>query len=395
MDAMSSQSRSANPASAGVLVCLLVGLLTAAAAPAQEVSTILMSTAIKVDGIELAPDGTLLGAGAWGGSSLYRISVPAGQVSTVATGLLGPIEVAIDSLGNRFVSNWQRTQVSKVDPDGVVTAFATVPLQGDGVAFGPEGDLWHTNGSGDRVSRIAPDGTVTVISSGAGLGYPLGIALADDGQMYVAGGRSGKIWRMAPTGEATLVATVPSAGTWTVGHLVAGEGCLYASGLNSNKIFRITLAGEVSVVAGTGAGGWVDGPADQATFNFPNGLALSADGQRLYVTSGGGSFNRLRVIDLAAAAPVPTANGGLELRSISPNPFNPATEVKFSLAEAGPVRVEVFDVRGRLVSTLVDRDLAAGDHRVTWQAEGNPSGLYLVRLTSAGREVVGRVMLVS
>jgi sugar lactone lactonase YvrE len=394
MDTMLSRTKTAQLAFSCCLACCLACLFTGTSAPAQEVSTITLSTAIKVDGIELAPDGNLLGAGAWGGSNLYRISVSDGQVSTVATGLQGPIEVAVDTLGNRFVTNWQRAQISQVDPDGVVTAFATVPLGGDGVALGPNGDLWHTNGSNDRVSRIAPDGTVTVISSNAGLGYPLGIALADDGQMYVAGARSGKIWRMAPTGEANLVATVPSAGTWVIGHVVAGEGCLYASGLHSNKIFRITLTGEVTEVAGTGASGWTDGPADQATFTFPNGLALSADGQRLYVTSGGGHFNRLRVIYLGLATPVPALSGGLELHSISPNPFNPATEVKFNIASAGAVRVEVFDVRGRLVTTLIDRDLAAGEHRVTWNADGNPSGLYLVRVTSAGQMVVGRVMLV-
>ncbi len=69
----------------------------------------------------------------------------------------------------------------------------------------------------------------------------------------------------------------------------------------------------------------------------------------------------------------------------SPNPFNPSTTLAFRLAAAGPVRLGVFDVRGRLVRTLVDGALPAGDHAVTWQGRDQDgelvsSGTYFVRL---------------
>jgi hypothetical protein len=50
----------------------------------------------------------------------------------------------------------------------------------------------------------------------------------------------------------------------------------------------------------------------------------------------------------------------------SPNPFNPQTMIKFSLAQNGPVKVLIYDVSGRLVRTLVDGNLTAGPHTLTW-----------------------------
>lgn len=68
-----------------------------------------------------------------------------------------------------------------------------------------------------------------------------------------------------------------------------------------------------------------------------------------------------------------------------PNPFNPTTTIPFSLAEAGAVRLEVFDVMGRHVATLLDEVRPAGDHSVRWAADGLPSGTYLCRLTAGSQ----------
>jgi hypothetical protein len=82
-----------------------------------------------------------------------------------------------------------------------------------------------------------------------------------------------------------------------------------------------------------------------------------------------------------------------------PNPFNPSTRIRFELATAGPARLVAYDVGGRIVRTLVDAPLAAGAHAATWDgtdAGGRPaaSGVYLLRLESAGRSAVRRVALV-
>lgn len=63
-----------------------------------------------------------------------------------------------------------------------------------------------------------------------------------------------------------------------------------------------------------------------------------------------------------------------------PNPFNPATEIFYSLPEAGDVKVEVFDLRGRLVETLFEGRQDAGPQRLSWSADELSSGIYLLRV---------------
>jgi hypothetical protein len=74
-----------------------------------------------------------------------------------------------------------------------------------------------------------------------------------------------------------------------------------------------------------------------------------------------------------------------------PNPFNPATEISYSLAQKGRVRIEVYDPTGRKIRTLVDRDRPAGEYTVVWDGGDDSgrrvgSGIYVCRMT-AGRFV--------
>jgi hypothetical protein len=75
-----------------------------------------------------------------------------------------------------------------------------------------------------------------------------------------------------------------------------------------------------------------------------------------------------------------------------PNPFNPSTEIGFALPHACDVRLEVFNVLGQRVVTLVDGYLPAGEHSVTWDASRHASGVYLYRL-SAGDVVETKSMI--
>ena len=83
---------------------------------------------------------------------------------------------------------------------------------------------------------------------------------------------------------------------------------------------------------------------------------------------------------------------------IQPNPFNPATQVSFSLAEAGPVRIDVFTADGRLVRTLLDERRNAGEFRVPWdgtdaQGRRTANGAYVLRLESGGQTDVRKAIL--
>jgi photosystem II stability/assembly factor-like uncharacterized protein len=83
----------------------------------------------------------------------------------------------------------------------------------------------------------------------------------------------------------------------------------------------------------------------------------------------------------------------LRLGAAHPNPFREATTLRYALAEAGTVRLAVYDVLGREVAVLVDGPQAAGDHEAVLAASGQPNGVYFVRLTAGASSETRRVTL--
>jgi predicted enzyme related to lactoylglutathione lyase len=73
--------------------------------------------------------------------------------------------------------------------------------------------------------------------------------------------------------------------------------------------------------------------------------------------------------------------GGYTLAQNYPNPFNPTTRISFSIPRAGEVRLDVFNIAGQRVATLVNTRLVAGNHEALFDAHDLASGIYLYRLT--------------
>lgn len=88
--------------------------------------------------------------------------------------------------------------------------------------------------------------------------------------------------------------------------------------------------------------------------------------------------------DITANAPRTLDGTTFALGANYPNPFNPTTTVPFSLAEAGPVSIKVYDLLGREVAVLVEGAMAAGVHEVTFDAGALSTGVYLIRMDAAG-----------
>ena len=82
-----------------------------------------------------------------------------------------------------------------------------------------------------------------------------------------------------------------------------------------------------------------------------------------------------------------------------PNPFNPSTVINYTLAHSGTVRLDVYDILGRHVTTLADGAQEAGVHSVDWNGTdraGSPvsSGVYFARLASGSQATVHKMVLV-
>lgn len=88
-----------------------------------------------------------------------------------------------------------------------------------------------------------------------------------------------------------------------------------------------------------------------------------------------------------------------ELSQNYPNPFNPVTNIEYSIMSRSQVRIEVFNILGKKVATLVDETKPAGTYNITWDGrglEGGPvaSGIYLYRFTAGEYMETKKMMLV-
>ncbi len=88
----------------------------------------------------------------------------------------------------------------------------------------------------------------------------------------------------------------------------------------------------------------------------------------------------------------------LALKSNSPNPFNPTTAIEFDIPADQPAKLEVYNVLGEKVTTLVDDNFTAGTYRIIWEGRDDkgremPSGIYLYRLEAGDKSISKRMVM--
>ena len=77
-----------------------------------------------------------------------------------------------------------------------------------------------------------------------------------------------------------------------------------------------------------------------------------------------------------------------------PNPFNSLTHIKFSIKELSHVKLKIYDITGRKISTLRDEYLPAGRHELEWNGANAGSGMYLVYCEAEGNKARGKIVVV-
>jgi hypothetical protein len=96
---------------------------------------------------------------------------------------------------------------------------------------------------------------------------------------------------------------------------------------------------------------------------------------------------------VVVSAPQPTVNPGFALGQNVPNPFGRSTQIGFAVSQRDLVTLRVYDVRGRVVSTLVDQSLEAGEYEVVVTAHTLSPGIYLYRLQSSQDSITRKLLL--
>ena len=192
-----------------------------------------------------------------------------------------PQGVAMDSLGNKYVSEYGSNRIRKITPLGIVSTFA-----GSGTAAFADG-----------------------IGTNASFNNPFGLAFDSSGNLYVADSVNCRIRKITPAGVVTTLAgngTGPGQGGYAIGLgtnarfnsplgvAVNSAGTVYVSDYSNRMIRKITPEGLVSDLAGSGLYGTTDGQGTDASFYAPIFIALDSSGN-VYVVEGSRNY-RIRKI---------------------------------------------------------------------------------------------------
>ena len=99
-----------------------------------------------------------------------------------------------------------------------------------------------------------------------------------------------------------------------------------------------------------------------------------------------------------------TTNGDLEITPVTlnasnyPNPFNPETTVSYDISQQGNVSVDIYNLKGQKVKSLLNETQSAGQHKIIWQGDNEAgkkvsSGTYFYKVKSGGEEIVNKMLL--
>ena len=91
-----------------------------------------------------------------------------------------------------------------------------------------------------------------------------------------------------------------------------------------------------------------------------------------------GDFEILEIIAVNSSGEVELSNPSrFVISSAYPNPFNPTTKLNFSIPEKGYLEINIFDINGALIESLVKKDFSAGEYSIDWNASSYSSGVYI------------------
>jgi hypothetical protein len=245
-----------------------------------------------------------------------------------------PAGLAVDIHTNLYVADYANHTIRKIAPGGIVTTLAGEPGTAGstngtgsaalffnplGVAVDAGGNVYVADTLNDLVRKITPDGTVSTLAGVAGTAgakdgaaatalfyWPQGVAVDGLTNVYVADTANSTIRKITPDGVVSTLAgkaqnTGSSDGIGAAarfynpfGIAVDGQGYVYVAdtgnyqaGTGNHTIRRISPDGTVITLAGmVGVAGGADGTGPEASFSFPEGVALDASGN-VYVTSTG------------------------------------------------------------------------------------------------------------
>ena len=317
-------------------------------------------------------------------TKVYKVEYGTWEVSEFASGFSGASGARFDSQGNFYQSNPSGARVSKVTPDGnVILNWASASGGPIGITSDAEDNLYVCIHGNNVIQKITPNGATSIFASSGLLNCPNGITIDPDGNFYVCNFNDGNILKIDSNGAVELLATMPffAAGN---GHITYSNGFLFVATIGTGQIWKLSLSGEAELIAGIAQGfSNNDGPALQATFSKPNGIAASSTGDTLWVNCSvptwGGADNlelhpglvrmitgvcSLEDVDCPLLSTTKEANNQNQFATLfspTPNPAGLSTELRYQIHSIPQtVRLRITDASQRVIANYDEGEKTAG-----------------------------------
>ena len=152
------------------------------------------------------------------------------------------------------------------------------------------------------------------------------------------------------------------------------------------------IAGNDQTLRMTSDGGatWDDlAPVLQSPGDDINAVYLNPAANKLYI---GADYTQIQYYDNSPTGDTPMSLP-FALNQNYPNPFNPSTTISFTLDKDGFVSLNVYDVSGRVVGSILNKEMTAGTYDVGFNATGLASGVYFYKLKTADQEMTRKMIL--
>lgn len=160
----------------------------------------------------------------------------------------------------------------------------------------------------------------------------------------------------------------------------------------------ITVLAEMQSVPGQNVTGFLNSGGTSMTDGqmiLPGSIGQAATGiqtDSTYILQGGFWSEKNLVVTAVSSETTSGIPTRYKLYQNFPNPFNPTTMIRYSIPEETNVRLDVYNLLGQLVSTLVDKQQKAGFYTVRFNTNGLSSGIYLYRLQAEEHILVKKMV---